>query len=428
LGARVACLILVLWPVAWLSAASARSAPGGSPRVSGKPGEGHVLTGIDVLEERNFDGLRRADGRRNRIALVTNQTGRDRSGRRTIDVLSHAPGLELAAIFSPEHGIAGTLDTTRISDSVDQETGVPVYSLYGTSEAQRRPPPAIVKQLDALVIDLQDAGARFYTYETTLAYCLETAAQAGIPVFVLDRPNPINGLRVQGPLSNPEVCSNANCRFVNYYPLPVRHGMTIGELARLFNGERHLGAQLTVVPMQKWQRSEWFDSTGLAWVAPSPNLPSLAAATLYPGLALVEGTNVSVGRGTGTPFEVVGAPWIKAVELSAYLNQRTIAGVRFVPVSFTPESSRYARQRCDGVKVVILDRDRLDPAQMGIELAAALYHLYAPEFKLLQMHDLLANREVLDRIVAGWDPRHIEQEYRAGTAGFEAVRKKYLIY
>ena len=242
--------------------------------------------------------------------MLTNQTGIDSQGRRTIDVLSQIPGVQLTAIFAPEHGAVGELDTTNVGNSVDPATHVPVYSVYGASEAQRRPPLDVLKNLDAVVVDLQDAGVRFYTYETTMGYFLESAAKAGIEVIVLDRPNPVTGSFVQGPLAE-----SAHLSFVSYHPLPVRHGMTMGELARMFNAERKINARLTVVPMQGWLRGDWFDSTSVLWVNPSPNLRSLNEATLYPGVALIEGTNVSVGRGTDTPFEVLGAPWVNARQL-----------------------------------------------------------------------------------------------------------------
>ena len=282
---------------------------------------GTVLTGIDVLESQGFDPLRHGRST-TRIGLLTNQTGVDSQGRRTIDVLARAPGVSLAAIFSPEHGATGTLDTTEIANTRDAATGVPIYSVYGATDAQRRPPREVLKQLDAVVIDLQDAGAPFFSYEVTMGYFLEAAAQAGIEVFVLDRPNPITGSFVQGPL-----VAHPPGSFKGYFPLPVRHAMTLGELANLFNAERGIHARLTVVAMQGWQRGDWYDATALAWVNPSPNLRSLNEATLYPGVALVEGTNVSVGRGTDTPFEVLGAPWIDARQLADYLNRRQIAGV-----------------------------------------------------------------------------------------------------
>jgi uncharacterized protein YbbC (DUF1343 family)/CubicO group peptidase (beta-lactamase class C family) len=389
---------------------------------------GQVKAGIDVLEERNFDVLQRSGGARNRIGLVTNQTGLDAAGRRTIDVLAHAPGIQLTAIFSPEHGVAGQLDTTRVENSRDQATGLPVYSVYGATEEQRRPPPGILRNLDAMVFDLQDAGVRFYTYETTLGYFEEAAAEAGIPLVVLDRPNPITGAYVAGPISDPRLCPNEGCRFVNYHPLPVRHGMTMGELARFFNGERSLHARLTVIPMAGWIRGDWFDSTGMAWVNPSPNLRSLTAATLYPGVGLIEGTNVSVGRGTDTPFEVVAAPWVNARELGAYLNLREIDGVRFVPVSFTPASGPYANISVNGVRILVLDRNALDAPELGLELAAALHKLYPRDFKLEKMMELLVNEPVFDALTAGQDPRRIEQDYREATRKFAQDRKKYLLY
>ncbi len=307
----------------WQSITGYNEAQSAARRMSAR--NGSVKTGIDVLEEHNFD-LVQVAGRKKRIGLLTNQTGVDANGQRTIDVLAKAPGVSLDAIFSPEHGVTGTLDTTDLNNSKDAATGVPVYSVYGAKDAARRPPPDVLKQLDAVVVDIQDAGVRFYTYETTLGYFLEGAAKAGIEVIVLDRPDPITGSFVQGPVSDAGVEN-----FNNYWTVPVRHGMTMGELAKMFNTERNINAKLTVVAMEGWERGDWFDSTGLAWINPSPNLRSVTEAALYPGVGLIEGTNVSVGRGTDTPFEVLGAPWMKARELAAYLNARAIAGVRFVP-------------------------------------------------------------------------------------------------
>ncbi len=383
---------------------------------------GTVKNGIDVLEEHGFDVLQDA-GRKKRIGLVTNQTGVDAEGRRTIDVLAGAAGVSLEAIFSPEHGVTGTLDTTDIHNSKDTATGVPVYSVYGATDAARRPPADVMKQLDAVVFDVQDAGARFYTYETTLGYFLEAAAVAGVEVIVLDRPDPITGSFVQGP-----VADAGHESFTNYWTLPVRHGMTLGELAKMFNAERKINAKLTVVPMEGWQRGDWFDSTGLAWVNPSPNLRSVTEAALYPGVALIEGTNVSVGRGTDTPFELVGAPWIKSRELAAYLNGRGIAGVRFVPVTFTPAASVYNGQKCEGVNIVLTERNALDAPELGIELAAALRKLYAADFKMERMAELLVNQAAFEGLVAGKDPRRIAQDWQEELEKFEVVRKKYLIY
>ncbi|HEX6803216.1 MAG TPA: exo-beta-N-acetylmuramidase NamZ domain-containing protein [Terriglobales bacterium] len=379
---------------------------------------GSVLNGIDVLESQDFAPLR---GKR--VGLLTNQTGLDVSGRRTIDVLAHAPGVQLTAIFSPEHGVTGSLDTTKIGNSRDSATGVPVYSVYGATDASRRPSPDVLRNLDVVVIDLQDAGVRFYTYETTLGYFLEAASKAGTSILVLDRPNPLGGSVAQGPMSQPGYES-----FVNYGPIPVRHGMTLGELAQMFNAEHNIHAKLTVIPMQGWMRGDWFDSTGLEWTNPSPNLRSLVEATLYPGVALVEGTNVSVGRGTDTPFELLGAPWINARELAAYLNQRQIPGVRFVPVTFIPSSSNYSGQPCHGINLVLTGRKFLDSPELGIELAAALLKLYPEQFHIEKMVDILANQAVYDAIAHGQDPHRIALDWQDDLQKFERKRDQYLIY
>jgi uncharacterized protein YbbC (DUF1343 family)/CubicO group peptidase (beta-lactamase class C family) len=383
---------------------------------------GNVKTGIDVLEEHSF-ALLQVAGRKTRIALLTNQTGVDAEGRRTIDVLAQAPGVSLDAIFSPEHGVTGTLDTTDVNNSKDAATEIPVYSVYGAKDAARRPNVDVLKQLDAIVFDIQDAGVRFYTYETTLGYFLEAAAKATVEVIVLDRPDPITGSFVQGPVSD---AGREN--FTNYWTVPVRQGMTVGELAKMFNAERNINAKLTVVAMEGWQRGDWFDSTGLAWINPSPNLRSVTEAALYPGVGLIEGTNVSVGRGTDTPFEVLGAPWMKSRELAAYLNARGIAGVRFVPVTFTPTASNYAAQKCEGVNLVLTDRNALDAPELGIELAAALRKLYPADFKVERMMELLVNQAAYDGLMAGEDPRRIAQDWQERLNEFEAVRKRYLLY
>jgi uncharacterized protein YbbC (DUF1343 family)/CubicO group peptidase (beta-lactamase class C family) len=383
---------------------------------------GSVQTGIDVLEAHNFDALRGVTAKK-RIGLLTNQTGVDSQGRRTIDVLAEAPGVSLDAIFSPEHGVTGTLDTTDVANSKDAATGIPVYSVYGATDAARRPSPAILKNLEAVVVDIQDAGVRFYTYEASVGYFLEAAAKAGIEIIVLDRPNPTTGSFVQGPMPDPGRES-----FVNYASVPVRHGMTIGELARMFNAERNINARLQVVSMDGWIRGDWFDSTGVNWINPSPNLRSLTEATLYPGVALIEGTNVSVGRGTDTPFEIVGAPWINGRELTQYLNARGISGVRFVPVSFTPNASNYAAEKCEGVNIVVTDRNALDAPELGIELASALHKLYPQQFHMERMIELLVNQTVYDAIAQGQDPRRIAEDWREPLQNFQQLRQKYLIY
>jgi len=375
---------------------------------------GKVQTGVDVLEAENFAPL---EGRR--VGLITNSTGVDAAGRRTVDLLAHAPGVKLLAVFSPEHGIEGQADS-RVLSSTDAATGLPVYSLYGDTE---RPTDRMLEGLNALVFDIQDAGVRFYTYITTLGYCLEAAAQKGIEFYVLDRPNPINGDEVEGPILEDDLRS-----FVAYYPLPIRHGMTVGELAEMFNHENHLNAKLHVIKMRDWQRTDWYDETGLAWVNPSPNLRNPTEEVLYPGVAMVEGANVSVGRGTDTPFELLGAPWMDSRNLSAYLNARDIQGVRFVPVDFKPSSNSFADRLCHGVQIVLIDRQALDPAELGVELAAALWKLYPDVFQLEKTLPLVGARWVLEAIGAGKDPRRIVYEWQGALEQFRTLRLKYLLY
>jgi uncharacterized protein YbbC (DUF1343 family)/CubicO group peptidase (beta-lactamase class C family) len=383
---------------------------------------GAVQTGIDVLEAHNFDVLSASTGKK-KIGLLTNQTGVDSEGRRTIDVLAQAPGVSLDAIFSPEHGVTGELDTTDIANTKDAATGVPIYSVYGAKDTQRRPSIDVLKTLDAVVFDVHDVGSHFYTYEATLGYFLEASAKAGIEMIVLDRPNPITGSFVQGAIPDP-----GHESFVNYFPVPARHGMTMGELAKMFNTERNINARLTVVPMDGWMRGDWYDSTGLPWINPSPNMRSLTEATLYPGVGLVEGTNLSVGRGTDTPFELLGAPWIKGKELAQYLNARNISGVRFVPVIFSPSASNYSGQKCEGVNIFVVERNALDTGELGIELASALHKLYPEPYHMERMIELLGNRSVYDAIASGQDPRWIAEDWREPLEKFLQVRQKYLIY
>jgi uncharacterized protein YbbC (DUF1343 family) len=385
---------------------------------------GTVKTGIDLLEETNFAALHPKKGGAPRsIGLLTNQTGVDAEGKRTIDVLASVPGLSLDAIFSPEHGVTGPLDTLDVKNTKDAATGISVYSVYGGSDAARRPPVDVLKRLDAVVIDVADVGARFYTYEATIGYFLEAAAKADVEIVILDRPNPITGSFVQGPMSD-----EGTEKFTNYFPEPVRHGMTLGELAKMVNAERHIGARLNVIAMQGWQPGDWFDSSGLPWVNTSPNLRSVTEATLYPGVGEIEGTNVSVGRGTDTPFEVVGAPWIKAREFATYMNARGIQSVRFVPIVFTPSSSNFAGERCEGVNLIVLDRNTLDSPELGIELASALHKLYPNNFKLEKMMDLLNNQAVYDAIQSGEDPRRIAEDWQERLDAFLRTREKYLLY
>jgi uncharacterized protein YbbC (DUF1343 family)/CubicO group peptidase (beta-lactamase class C family) len=377
-----------------------------------------VLAGIDVLMAQKFAPIA---GRR--IGLVTNQTGRTRDGVSDMDVLSSPEakkaGVTLAALFSPEHGIRGEQDS-RVSDSRDAKTGLPIYSLYG---AARRPTPEELAGLDALVFDIQDVGARFYTYLTTLGYVLEAAARAKIPVFVLDRPDPIDGVDFAGPMPDADRLS-----FTAYHPIPVRTGMTVGELARLFNGERKIGADLAVVPMEGWTRDLFYDQTGLPWTDPSPNVRSLSAALLYPGIGLLEPTNVSVGRGTDTPFEVFGAPWIDPTVLARRLASRELAGVSFMPVWFSPAASVYAGERCGGVRITILDRGAVHPVALGLAIAAELRELYPGQWQIERFIGLLANGDSLARLERGESPAAIISSWNEALEQFSKIRARYLLY
>jgi uncharacterized protein YbbC (DUF1343 family)/CubicO group peptidase (beta-lactamase class C family) len=373
-----------------------------------------VLNGIDVVAR---DGFKQLAGMR--VGLVTNQTGRDVSGRSTIDVLFKAPNVKLVALFSPEHGIRGGADE-KVSDSKDEQTGLPIYSLYGES---RRPKPEQLQNLDALVFDIQDIGTRFYTYISTLGYVMEEAAKAHRPVFVLDRPNPIGGLAIEGPVADTDKFS-----FTAYHSIPVRHGMTIGELAKLFNQDRGISCDLRVVEMAGWRRAMWLDQTNLLWVNPSPNMRSLTEATLYPGIGLLETTNVSVGRGTDTPFELLGAPWIDGQQLAAYLNGQKIPGVRFVPTRFTPTSSVFKSEECGGVNIIVTDRARFLPVRNGLEIAVALRKLYPTQWKVDSYARLLVNADALEKLKQGDSAVEIERSWSARLEEFRRARARVLIY
>jgi len=376
---------------------------------------GRGQTGVDVLEADHFTALAGL-----RVGLITNHSGCDAAGRRTIDLLHRAQGVKLKAIFSPEHGLLGKADE-RVPSTTDPDTGLPVYSLYGETA---RPTDRMLAGLDALVFDIQDVGVRFYTYITTLGYSMEAAARKGLAFYVLDRPNPISGILVEGPVLDRDLLS-----FVAYYPLPVRHGMTVGELAQMFNAENHLGVKLKVIKMKDWRRSDWYDETGLPWINPSPNLRNMVEVTLYPGVALVEGANVSVGRGTDTPFEVLGAPWIDGKKLADYLNERRIQGVRFLPIDFTPRENRFAGKVCRGIQINLLDREALDAPEMGVEIAAALYKLFPKDFQLDGTLSLIGSLAVLDDIKRNQDPRRISYHWEQDDlSAFRKTRAKYLLY
>jgi uncharacterized protein YbbC (DUF1343 family) len=416
-------------------------------------------TGIDVLEATNFAALKDAAARNGghlRVGLLTNQTGVDAQGRRTIDLLRAAGGgIELTTLFSPEHGIFGAKDSIDIGDEVDPASGLHVMSLYGAKDADRRPKSADLAKLDAVVIDLQDAGVRFYTYEAVVGYFLEASAcetTRGHPleVVVLDRPNLIGGNAVEGPVSD------AQASYTNYMPLPIRHGMTIGELAQYFHGERTVScapgmapaknmARLTVVPMQNWRRYEFYDETGVAWANPSPNLRSPTEAVLYPGVAMFEAANVSVGRGTATPFEVFGAgaaaatktsvaqaAWFDGKAVAAYLTARKIPGVTFSATQFAVAEDEnhypYHGQTIEGVRLTVSDRAALDSPQLGIEIISALHHLYPTQFKLESVHGAIANAATMAALERGDDPRAIAAAWAVPLADFRARRQRYLLY
>ena len=371
-------------------------------------------TGIDVLRAGSFALLK---GRR--VGLVTNHTGRARDGATTIDLLHGAKDVTLVRLFSPEHGIRGILDSS-VPSTTDEKTGLTIYSLYGDT---RRPNDAMLEGIDTMVIDLQDIGARFYTYMTTMAYVMEEAAKRRIAVVVLDRPNPIDGYQVEGPTLDKTALG-----FTGYFPMPIRHGMTLGELAKLFNAENKIGADLTVVAMKNWNREQWFDSTGLPWINPSPNMRNLIQATLYPGIGAIEGTNLSVGRGTDTPFEQIGAPWIDGVALSDALNARNLAGIRFYPVRFTPASSKHANAECGGVFMIVTDRLAIRPVRVGVEIAAMLQKLYGAKYELEAAERLFGSKEGLARIRAGEDPNAIVAMWSQGESRWRSMRTKYLLY
>ncbi len=385
----------------------------GAYRISGYR-NGRVETGIDVLEAEHYRPLRGL-----RIGLITNETGRDSEGRMTFELLHSAPGVRLKALFSPEHGFYGMADQP-VGSTREPNTGLPIYSLYGKN---RRPTAEELRGLNAMVFDIQDVGVRFYTFITTLGYTMEAAAKHHLAYYVLDRPDPISGQIVEGPILNPSLRS-----FVGYFELPIRTGMTVGELAEMYNGEEHLGVHLHVIKMRGYRQSDWFDETGLTWVNPSPNLRDLAETVLYPGVAMVEPANVSVGRGTDRPFEVLGAPWINGPELARYLNARRIQGVRFMPMDFTPTSSKFAHQTCHGVQIMLIDRQALNSPEMGVELSSALYHLYPNDFEIDKTILLVGSHKILDEIKQGVDPREIAYQWQQPLMTFKKMRSKYLLY
>jgi uncharacterized protein YbbC (DUF1343 family) len=392
----------------------ATPAPSQAHKSARRPHAGRVQVGLDVLEAEKFAPLR---GKH--VGLITNHTGLDYQGRTTIELLAHAQGVQLVALFSPEHGIAGHADE-NVASSKDPSTGLPIYSLYGDT---RRPTDEMLKGIDALVFDVQDAGVRFYTYTTTMGYCMEEAAKRGIAFYVLDRPNPINGDTIEGPMLDSDKTA-----FVAYFPMPVRYALTIGELAQLYNGEKQLQCDLHVIPMKNWHRNYFYESTGLRWIPPSPNLRTLKGAILYPGLEGLQNAGVSVGRGTEAPFEEFGAPWIDGEEVAAALNARSLPGLRFSNQPYIPVTGLYAGQHCGGVGIRVTDRAAVRSMTMGLEIAAVLLKKYPAHFDVTKTITLLGNDATLEALKAGTPVEQIVSSWSADLAAFDQVRRKYFLY
>ena len=409
-GVVVSALVLV-------SIAAATSAARAPSRLSvnlrGEQASG-VRVGIDVWRQRGFAPL---TGKR--IGLISNLTGRDSSGRLTAEVLRMEQAVDLVALFSPEHGFRGVEEGT-IESGNDSVGGLLIHSLYGET---RRPTTEMLAELDGLVFDIQDIGTRFYTYATTLAYAMEEAAAHRLPIVVLDRPNPISGAYVQGPLLD-----EGELSFVGYAPIPLRHGMTMGELARYFNETRDIDADLTVVEVTGWRRTDWYDATGLQWVNPSPNMRNLVQATLYPAVGPLETTNVSVGRGTDEPFEWFGAPWIDARRLAEELNDAGLPGLRFVPRDRTPDASVHAGELCHGVDLILTDRDAFAAGLTAITLAATLHELHGETWEIERFPRLWGRPEVVDQLRAGLSPTEIAAAWQPDLAAFLEIRSRYLLY
>jgi uncharacterized protein YbbC (DUF1343 family) len=382
-------------------------------RSSGRPGR--VQLGIDVLESEKFAPLR---GKR--IGLITNHTGQDALGRSTVDQLSHAAGVQLVALFSPEHGLAGRSDDDNVASGKDAATGLPIYSLYGDT---RHPTDQMLKGLDALVFDVQDAGVRFYTYTTTMAYCMEEAAKRHIAFYVLDRPNPLGGEIIEGPTVDADKTA-----FVAYFPIPIRYGLTIGELAEFFNHENHIDCDLHVIEMKNWHRNYFFESTGIRWTPPSPSLRTLKGSIVYPGLDILQSAGVSVGRGTESPFEEFGAPWIVGADVAGDLNELHLPGLHFSDQPFIPVSGLYGGHRCGGVGVRVTDRAAVRSIRMGIEIATILKKRYPIDFDPSKLITLVGNQETIDMLVKGDSPDAIVNSWAPSLAAFDATRRKYFIY
>ena len=373
-----------------------------------------VLTGIDILIADHFKLL---EGKH--LAVITNHTGRDRNGNRTIDLLNAAPNCKVICLFSPEHGLYGAADE-KVGHAIDEKTKLKVFSLYSQT---KRPTDEMLAGVDTLLFDIQDIGARFYTYPATMAYCMEEAARRKLKMMVLDRPNPIGGVPIDGPIADKN-----HLGFTAYGPLPLVHGLTIGELARLFNTEYHIDCDLTVVECKNYNHTLWWDEMGMMWTNPSPNMRNLTQATIYPAIGMLEAANLSVGRGADQPFETFGAPWIDGKKLAAALNAADLPGLRFIPVEFTPLSSKFAKQLCQGCYVLVTDRTKLQPARTGLTIAFHLKQLFGDAFEIDRVGNLLQNDAVLAALKSTDNPATLPELWKHDLEKFMAVRAKYLSY
>ncbi|WP_426004989.1 exo-beta-N-acetylmuramidase NamZ family protein [Bacillus sp. DWP3-1] len=409
---------LILASILIMSTLTAAS-PANQERTDTKGKKAAVKTGIETLLSGNLSWLK---GKR--VGLITNPTGIDANMKSSVDLLFEHPNIKLTALYGPEHGVRGDAQAGEgVESYTDEKTGLPVYSLYGKT---RKPTPDMLKNVDVLLFDIQDVGARYYTYIYTMAYAMEAAKENNIPFVVLDRPNPIGGLKVEGPVLEPEHAS-----FVGLYPIPLRHGMTTGELAKFFNKEFHINADVTVIKMKNWKRSMTFDDTKLPFVLPSPNMPTVDSTFVYPATGLIEGTNVSEGRGTTKPFELIGAPYINSSELADHLNQLKLKGVQFRPVSFTPTFSKHAGKLSHGVQLYVTDSSSFEAVKTGLSIIKAIHDLYPKDFQFLQtgsFDKLIGNGWIKEEINQGTSVKHIMKRYHHDLKSFEKKRKKYLIY
>lgn len=378
-----------------------------------------VTPGVEVLLDDQKELLK---GKK--VGLITNPTGIDSKLNSIVDLLHDDSDIELTALFGPEHGVRGDAQAGEYVESyIDEKTGLPVYSLYGQT---RKPTPEMLKNVEVLVFDIQDVGTRYYTYIYTMAYAMEAAKENNIPIVVLDRPNPLGGLSVDGPVLEPEFSS-----FVGMYPIPTKHGMTVGELARFFNTEFNIKADLKVVKMKGWRRSMVFDDTGLPFVLPSPNMPTVSTTFVYPATGLIEGTNLSEGRGTTKPFELIGAPYINSTNLAVELNSLRLPGVKFRAASFTPSTSKHAGKLSHGVEIYITDRDEFDAVTTGLHIIKTIHDMYPDDFEFLSNNffdKLIGNDLVRTMILEGASVTEITKTYQKELSEFKKVRKEYLLY